>query len=53
MNWMRISSLPNFRKLWGKINQDLPSGTYTVQIDNSILLLTQIIMLVSLVQKSL
>jgi hypothetical protein len=20
MNWMRIASLPNFRKLWGKIN---------------------------------
>ncbi len=35
MNWMRIASLPDFKKLWGKINEDLPSGSYTIQITNS------------------
>lgn len=34
MNWMRIASLPNFRKLWARINQDLPVGQYTIQITN-------------------
>lgn len=34
MNWMRIASLPNFRKLWARINQDLPAGQYTIQITN-------------------
>lgn len=38
MNWMRIASLPDFRKLWGRINQDLPSGTYTITITNCIFL---------------
>jgi len=35
MNWMRIATLPDFRKLWGRVNQDLIAGTYTVQITNS------------------
>jgi hypothetical protein len=35
MNWMRIATLPNFRKLWGRINNDLAAGTYTLQITNS------------------
>jgi hypothetical protein len=35
MNWMRISSLPNFRKVWGRINNDLPAGQYSVLITNS------------------
>ncbi len=26
MNWMRVSALPTFRKLWGKINTDLKAG---------------------------
>lgn len=35
MNWMRIATLPNFRKLWARINLDLVPGTYSVQIINS------------------
>ncbi len=26
MNWMRVSALPTFRKLWGKVNTDLKAG---------------------------
>jgi len=33
--WMRTAGLPNFRKLWGKIDsQDLEAGTYNVEIKN-------------------
>lgn len=32
---MRTAGLPNFRKLWGKINRDLAPGTYTVKIVNN------------------
>ncbi|CAD8079650.1 unnamed protein product [Paramecium sonneborni] len=32
INWMRPSPLSKFRKLWGRIDQDLESGTYTVNI---------------------
>ena len=32
--WMRTAGLPNFRKLWGQINQDLKKGTYTLSITN-------------------
>lgn len=33
--WMRPAALPNFRKLWGRINQDIPQGTIlSVAIDN-------------------
>jgi hypothetical protein len=42
MNWMRIATLPNFRKLWGRINSDLPAGNYTLLINNSTRRLTQI-----------
>lgn len=28
--WMRPAGLPNFRKLWGRINQTLPAGEYTL-----------------------
>jgi len=28
--WMRTAGLPTFRKLWGKINQNLESGEYTL-----------------------
>jgi hypothetical protein len=31
---MRTAGLPNFRKLWGKITEDLPVGNYTVDIVN-------------------
>jgi hypothetical protein len=30
--WMRTAGLPDFRKLWGRIDQDLEPGTYTVDI---------------------
>ena len=32
--WMRTSGLPNFRKLWGRIHQDLEPGDYKVKINN-------------------
>lgn len=32
--WMRNSGLPTFRKLWGKVEQDLAPGKYKVVIDN-------------------
>ena len=31
--WMRTAGLPNFRKLWGRID-NLPAGKYTVYINN-------------------
>lgn len=33
--WMRTAGLPNFRKLWGKINEDLTGDKYYVQIKNT------------------
>ena len=30
LNWIRIAPLPDFRKLWARINHDLPAGTYTI-----------------------
>jgi hypothetical protein len=42
MNWMRIATLANFRKLWGRINSDLPAGNYSLLINNSTHKLTQI-----------
>ena len=35
MNWIRISTLPTFRKLWARINLDLEPGTYTLTVQNS------------------
>jgi len=35
MNWMRTSTLPHFRKLWGRINSNLAASTYTITIVNS------------------
>lgn len=32
--WMRPSLLPNFRKLYGRIHQDLEKGTYQVTVRN-------------------
>ncbi len=48
MNWLRISSLPTFRKTWGKINSNLPSGNYTVQIANSNFVIMKITMSVNM-----
>ena len=32
---MRIAAMPSFRKLWGRIENDLAAGNYTLEIDNS------------------
>lgn len=32
---MRTAGLPNFRKLFGRIDQDLPKGIYTVEVSNN------------------
>ena len=32
--WMRTAGLPNFRKLWGRIEGGLSPGKYTVHIKN-------------------
>lgn len=32
--WMRPAGLPSFRKLWGRIETDLPVGKYQVSIYN-------------------
>ena len=34
MVWMRPAGLPDFRKLWGKIEIDLYPGNYTLTINN-------------------
>jgi hypothetical protein len=33
--WMRTAGLPNFRKLYGKITDDLPAGKYDLTINNT------------------
>ncbi|CAG9322823.1 unnamed protein product [Blepharisma stoltei] len=33
--WMSTAGLPTFRKLWGKIEHDLDSGKYRMQITNN------------------
>lgn len=35
MVWMRASATPTFRKLWGRIDESLPAGTYKVDIISS------------------
>ena len=35
MVWMKTAGLPNFRKLWGKIEEDLQPQTYKVVIENN------------------
>ena len=32
--WMRPAGLPNFRKLWGRIREDLDEGDYVIHIEN-------------------
>lgn len=34
MVWMRTAALPQFRKLWGRIETDLKAGTYLIQVTN-------------------
>lgn len=34
MVWMRPAGLPNFRKLWGRINEDLEPGMHKIKIQN-------------------
>lgn len=33
--WMRTAGLPDFRKLWGRIESDLKAGEYTIKIHNN------------------
>lgn len=33
--WMRLSGLPNFRKLWGKIEGGLDVGMYQIEVANN------------------
>jgi hypothetical protein len=34
--WMRTAGLPTFRKLYGRIEQNLEEGSsYTVEVDNN------------------
>eukprot|EP00744_Colponema_vietnamica_P001156 GILI01001945.1.p1 GENE.GILI01001945.1~~GILI01001945.1.p1 ORF type:complete len:303 (-),score=75.90 GILI01001945.1:379-1287(-) len=33
--WMRTAALPNFRKLWGRIENNIPAGTYKVNVTNN------------------
>lgn len=35
MVWMRPAALPDFRKLWGRIDEDLEPGLYTLTINNN------------------
>ena len=32
--WMRTAGLPNFRKLWGRIDKPLEPGEYELEVDN-------------------
>lgn len=38
INWMRTSGLINFKKLWGVVNQNIPSGQYKLKVKNNYLL---------------
>ena len=33
--WMRAAGLPNFRKRWGRIEEDLQPGDYKLTIQNN------------------
>ena len=33
--WMRVAGLPTFKKLWGRLDKDLPAGDYTLTIQNN------------------
>ena len=34
-NWMKVSGLPIFRKVYGRYNNDIPEGTYTILISST------------------
>ena len=34
LNWIRLSGLPTFRKLYGKCTHKIPPGTYTISIQD-------------------
>lgn len=34
INWMNVETFNNFRKLWGRIDNDLPKGNYSVLIQD-------------------
>ena len=36
--WMQMESFDNFKKLWGRISEDLNPGNYTVRVKNRIIL---------------
>ena len=33
--WMRIAAIPSFLKLYAKIDEDMDSGVYRIQVENS------------------
>lgn len=35
MVWMRASATPTFRKLWGRIDENLPAGNYSTIINST------------------
>ena len=35
INWMKIAPFPNFRKTWGRIENDLKKGFYELEITNN------------------
>lgn len=45
MVWMRTAGLPEFRKLWGRIETQLPAGNYLININNSMLISIQLYLL--------
>lgn len=34
MVWMRVAALPSFRKIWGRINNDIDEGIYTLSVSS-------------------
>jgi len=33
--WMRVAGLPDFKKLYGRFEEDIPPGSYSVEIENN------------------
>lgn len=38
--WMQMETFPTFRKLWGKVEEDLLKGTYLLRINNGKVIIT-------------
>lgn len=34
MVWMRVAALPNFRKVWARVNSEITPGSYNLTITN-------------------